>query len=66
MEKKRILTEFGKRVRKRLIDKNMSQRELASVIGTSETYLCKMMYGERSIKKYKVRIEKALGIEETA
>lgn len=66
MKRKRKLTDFGKRVRKILIDKNMSQRELAKVIGTSESYLCDILCGAKNDRIYSGRIRQILGIEESA
>lgn len=60
------LTSFGKEVKKRLIDKNMTQVELAAELGCTKQYLYKILCGERSGKKYRERILQILGIGEAA
>lgn len=50
--KKRKLTPFGRAVKKRLIDRGMSQRQLAEEIGADERYLDRILRGERSGAKY--------------
>lgn len=57
------LTSFGKKVRKRLIDKNMTQVELAGQLGCNKQYLYKILTGERSGKKYIDEIARILDIE---
>lgn len=57
------LTPFGKKVRKRLIDRNMNQVELAALLGCSKQYLYKILTGERSGKKYISEIGRILDIE---
>jgi len=59
---KRKLTPFGKVVKKRLIDKGMTQAELALKIGTSRMYLNLILHGDRSGEKYRDEIMKVLGI----
>ena len=60
------LTVFGRKVKKRLIDKDMTQMELAGLIGCNKQYLYKILVGERSGKKYMDAIEKILEIGRTA
>ena len=57
------LTDFGKKVKKRLIDKDMTQAELAELIGCERQYLYKILVGERSGEKYKEAISMILGID---
>lgn len=57
------LTPFGKTVRKKLIDKNMTQMELAAMIGCNKQYLHKILTGERSGRKYIEDIARVLEIE---
>lgn len=57
------LTAFGKQVKKRLIDKGMTQVELAALIGCNKQYLHKILCGERSGKKYLEDISRVLDIE---
>lgn len=65
-EKRTGLTPFGKKVRKRLIDKDMTQVELAVLLGCSKQYLHKILAGERSGRKYMEAIARILGIEAAA
>lgn len=57
------LTPFGKEVRKRLIDKGMTQVELATLIGCKKQYVYKILCGERSGEKYIEEIAKILDIK---
>lgn len=58
------LTSFGAAVRKRLIDLDMTQVELAALIGCDKQYLYKILCGKRSGKrKYIEKISKVLDIE---
>ncbi len=58
------LTPFGKRVKKRLIDKNMTQMELAGMLKCNKQYLYKILTGERSGEKYIEKIAEILEIDE--
>ena len=60
------LTAFGKQVKKRLIDKGMTQVELAALIGCNKQYLHKILCGERRGKKYLEDISRVLDIEVAA
>ncbi len=53
---------IGKQIKKQLIDKNMTAKQLADQIGTSPQYLNKIIHGERSGKKYIDAIKHILGI----
>lgn len=57
------LTPFGLAVRKRLLELNMTQVELAQLLGTNKQYLHKILCGNRSGKKYVARIARILDIE---
>ncbi|MGM0397288.1 MAG: helix-turn-helix domain-containing protein [Bacillota bacterium] len=48
--RKRTLTPFGYKVKKRLVEINLTQKKLAERIGTSEVYLSMILYDERSGK----------------
>lgn len=63
MKAKKDLTPFGKKVRKRLIDRNMTQKELADQIGCRKQYLWRILTGERSGRKYLEEIARILDIE---
>lgn len=56
---------FTVQVKKRLIDLNMTQRELAAQIGINENYLSDVLNGRRSGKKYKPSIILQLGLEDS-
>ncbi len=51
---------FGRQVKKRLIDRNMTARQLAEMLGTTPQYLNKILHGERSGGKYIEAIKKIL------
>lgn len=64
--RKTRLTLFGRKVRKRLIDKNMTQVELAALLGCNKQYIHKILTGERSGKKYVDEIVRILEIDAVA
>ena len=51
-EQKNKLTPLGKDIKKKLADKDMSQVELAERVGTSRSYLSRIMRGGKSGEKY--------------
>ena len=53
---------FGVEVKKKLIELNMTQRELANLLGANENYLTDILNGRRSGKKYRSQIIKILKI----
>lgn len=59
---KRQITPFGKEMKRRLLELEMSQEELASLVGTSPQYINHIIYGERSGEKYLDSIEQILGM----
>ncbi len=60
--KKRKLTPFGLKVKNRLADLNMTQKELSKKLGTSDAYLSMILYGERSGNMYIEDIKRILKI----
>ena len=58
------LTAYGKAVKKRLIDLDMSQAELARAVGTSSANLSYRRYGDRGDEAWQPRIEAALKLRE--
>lgn len=50
--KRKPLSEFGRMVDDKLIKLNMTKKELAQRIGTSEVYLSMILHGERAGHKY--------------
>lgn len=63
---KRILTSYGRIIQKRLIDKGMTQVELAEHLGCDPGYLCQILYGDRAGTKYREKISELLDIETVA
>lgn len=63
MARQTKLTPFGAKVKKRLVDRNMTQVELAALIGCNKQYLYKILSGERSGKKYIEDISRILNIK---
>lgn len=55
---------FGIKVKKRLIELGMTQRELAKEVRVNENYLTDILNGRRSGKKYRSAIMKHLGIND--
>lgn len=62
MAKKIKSSEFGKEVKKTLIDKQMTQIDLASKIGVSKQQLWQILAGNRPNSKYKIAIVLALDL----
>ena len=54
------LTDFGKWVKKVLIDKEMTVSELAKAIGYSQTMVSKVIHGERPGQRCRAEITKYL------
>lgn len=61
--KRRKLTPFGAEIKKCLVDRQMTQKELAKKIGVSPKYINLIIYGERSGKKYIPAILSYLGLD---
>lgn len=62
MARKIKLTPFGKEVEKALIDKDMSKRELAEILGITQAYLTDILKGTREGKERKKQIAEYLGL----
>jgi transcriptional regulator with XRE-family HTH domain len=62
--KKQPLPYNGIKIKKRLVELNMTQRELAKAIGMNENYLTDVLNGRRSGKKYMDSIMETLGLKE--
>lgn len=62
-KEKQQLTGLGKQVKKRLIDRGMTQKDLADQLGTTPQYLNKILHGERSGKKYQESMRELLGMD---
>jgi transcriptional regulator with XRE-family HTH domain len=61
--RKRPLSEFGEIVNKKLIELNMTQKELSKKVGTTPVYISYILRGERGGQKYKDKILKILNDE---
>ena len=59
-------TAFGKRVKIELIRQEMTQTELASILGINKQYLYKIIYGIRPGVKYIDEIRRILKLEEVS
>lgn len=63
-KRKNTLTPYGKAVKCRLVELNMTQVELAESVGTSKQYLGKILHGLRSGAKYLEDIDRILGLNQ--
>ena len=61
--RKKWIPFLGVQVKQKLIELNMTQRELAKKIGVNENYLSAILNGRRPGKKYKSSIYQLLNIE---
>lgn len=59
------LTTFGLSVKKRLLDKGMTQKELARELGIQGCYLTEILYGIRAGWKYREQIENILSMKKS-
>lgn len=60
------MDDFEKRVRKTLIDRDLSIRELSQLLGISQAYMYDIFKGNRPGRKQKEKIVKILGMEDVA
>lgn len=59
---KRRYSAFGKQIAKGLIDKDMTAKQLADMLGTTPQYVNKIIHGERPGRKYLDQIRAILDI----
>lgn len=59
-DNKKQREEFGKEVRKKLIEIGMTQKDLALAVGASERYIWHITHGRRKGTKYLTKIIKIL------
>jgi len=57
------LTRLGIKVKKWLLDRNMTQRELAQRLGMGEQYLSKILYGQKPVGKYLPALAEVMGMD---
>jgi len=58
-------TEFGKQIKKRLVDLDMTQTELGNQVGCGRKYIVKILTGERSGERYMEELCRILGMPYT-
>lgn len=63
MKERPELTPFGLTVRMKLLEKKMTQVELAAALGIEKQYLYKILHGMKSEKKYAEKMIQILGID---
>jgi len=61
--KRRNLTPFGLEVKKKLLEKGITQRQLCDELGIGETRFSEIIYGVKPGYKYREKIAKALNIK---
>lgn len=61
MKERKRPTPFGRYIKKRLIDRDMQQKELAALVGTAPPMITYIIYGERAADKWIEPICAALG-----
>lgn len=57
---KRKLTPYGIEIKKRLLEKNLTQKEFCEMHGIGQTRLSEMLYGTAPGHKYRKIIEQVL------
>ena len=57
------ITPFGKEIKKRMIDLDMNQKDLAEAINVTPSYISDVFRGARSGVKIKRKICKTVGLE---
>lgn len=60
------MSNFGKEVRKAMIDKDIKLKDLAKEIGVSISYISDILNDNRNGSKYKIKIAEYLGLEYVA
>lgn len=56
MRARRKVTDFGRLVKKALLDRNMTQHDLSLLLGVKDSYLSDVLKGEKKGEKYLDRI----------
>jgi len=64
MRKSHICTPFGKKVKIRLLEENMTSKELARMIGMADSTICDVIFGRNNRVQTQRTIAEALGIDE--
>ena len=63
MRKSKCCTPFGMQVKIRLLEKNMTNRELARLIGMADSTVCDVIFGRNQRTKTQEIIAEALGLD---
>lgn len=63
MRTEKRASSYGRTVKKRLIDLEMTQAELAKMLGVGRPYLSRILSGDRSGKKYQEDIDRILSLK---
>lgn len=63
MKEKKRLTACGIIIKKRMLELGMSNTELADKLGCNKSYVCRILYGERSGRKYMAQISEILDVD---
>ena len=58
-------TDFSIKVKKRLIDKRMTQKQLAAILGVTSGYVSQTIYGRKNAEALRNRIREILDIKES-
>ena len=64
MKKNHMCTSFGKRVKIRLLEENMTSKELARAVGVADSTICDVIFGRNNRRQTQMAIAKILGIDE--
>ena len=64
MKKNHMCTSFGKRVKLRLLEENMTSKELARAVGVADSTICDVIFGRNNRRQTQMAIAKILGIDE--
>ena len=63
MRKNHCCTPFGKRVKIRLLEENMTSKELAKEIGMADSTVCDVIFGRNNREQTQRIIAEVLGIQ---
>ena len=64
MRMNHICTPFGKKVKIRLLEENMTSQELAQKAGVTASTVCDVIFGRNNRRETRRDIAKVLGIDE--
>lgn len=64
VKRRQKLTPFGKAIKKRAVEKDMSLADVATAVGLSRQYLSSIMTGRRTGQKYRSKIINLLELTE--